>query len=186
MMNFKNLIGEENYNLGGKANSLIKLKQLGLPVPEFFVIPASYFEEYTRSNGIYEEIQKLLKECKYEEIKQKIMGGSYTENMTREILVKLKENDFQEYSVRSSANNEDGKIKSFAGQYETFLNVKKENVLNAIKKCWVSILEDNVVSYVEEELNIYSVNVIIQKMINPELLELRFQLIQLVEAKIIA
>ena len=174
MIDFNNVNGEHNYNLGGKANSLIKLKKLGLPIPDFFVIPASYFEEYTRSNRIYEEIKKLLKECKYEEIKQKIMEGSYTENMTREILGKLEENDFLEYSVRSSANNEDGKIKSFAGQYETFLNVKKGDVLNSIKKCWVSILEDNVVSYVEEEINIYSVNVIIQKMINPELAGVAF------------
>ena len=94
--------------------------------------------------------------------------------MAQKILTQLEINDFQEYSVRSSANNEDGKVKSFAGQYETFLNVKKEELFDAIKKCWLSILEDNVISYMGEQVNIYSINVIIQKMINPELAGVAF------------
>lgn len=69
------------------------------------------------------------------------------------------------YSVRSSATNEDGKAKSFAGQYKTFLNVKKNSVIRCIKEVKKSI--NNPLK------NLYSTSdgemaVIVQEMIDPE------------------
>ena len=158
----------ESVNLGGKANSLIRLQKLGLPVPEFFVLSASYFEEFVKYNGIFEKIKNLLVNKQYELIKEEVIKADFSESMKNEIYLKAKEINSETFSVRSSANNEDGKVKSFAGQYETFLNVSLNNLLGSIKKCWLSVLQDNVVSYMDEDINLYSVNVIIQKMINPE------------------
>lgn len=82
-----------------------------------------------------------------------------------------------EVSVRSSANNEDGNEKSFAGQYETFLNVKKEDVLDKIKNCWCSLYDDNVISYTDiNKFDIFGMNVVIQKMINPEFAGVAFSI----------
>lgn len=166
----------EEINLGGKANSLIKLQKLGLPVPDFFVLPASYFEEYVKYNCMIEDFKQLIKNEQFDLIKKEIMRSSFPESMKNEIYVKAKEMDCETFSVRSSANNEDGKIKSFAGQYETFLNVSIDNLLDSIKKCWLSVLQDNVISYMEEDVNLYSVNVIIQKMINPEFAGVAFSI----------
>lgn len=176
IINFKNKNNFNCNNLGGKANSLIKLKELGLPVPDFFVLPACNFKEYAKYNGIVSIIEEHLNNKQYQAIKDKVMHGNFSEEMRKEILTNLEKLNCEEYSVRSSANNEDGKEKSFAGQYETFLNVKKEDILNAIKKCWLSVLQDNVLSYMGEEVNVYSVNVVIQKMINPELAGVAFSL----------
>lgn len=71
-------------------------------------------------------------------------------------------------AVRSSAICEDGKNNSYAGQFETFLNVSKSNLINSIKRCFNSNKADNIQGYIAER-NIRKdntkVSVIIQKMI---------------------
>ena len=70
------------------------------------------------------------------------------------------------FSIRSSALNEDGSIKSFAGQYQTFLYVKKDDVLNKINEVRASVEAANKRGYSKEES---SMSVIIQRMIDPDL-----------------
>lgn len=167
----------KKYALGGKANSLIKLTKMGLPVPDFFVLPAKYFFNFAKLGGISERIEILKSEKKYKEIKNLILSCEFNSKLKKEIEEEVARLGLTEMSVRSSANNEDGKEKSFAGQYETFLNVKKSNLFESIKKCWVSVLEDNVISYIgDKNFDIYSVNVIVQKMINPDYAGVAFSL----------
>ena len=61
------------------------------------------------------------------------------EEATEEIKIKLKEfpNDTY-FAIRSSATNEDSKENSFAGQFDTFLYVKKENVISKVKQVYMS------------------------------------------------
>lgn len=154
---------------GGKADSLIKLVKMGVPVPEFFVVPSSYFKEFVIYNKLEKKILDLVKKQNYNSVKQLVLSSTFSDKMKNEIFDKVKELKLSEMSVRSSASNEDGKVKSFAGQYETFLNVKPSELLSKIVCCWLSILEDNVLSYIgDDEFNIYSVNVVVQKMINPD------------------
>lgn len=70
------------------------------------------------------------------------------------------------FSVRSSALNEDGSSKSFAGQYKTFLYVKKEDVEEKIKAVRESLKDANKRGYSEESSQMA---VIVQKMVDPEL-----------------
>jgi pyruvate,water dikinase len=52
------------------------------------------------------------------------------------------------YAVRSSATAEDLPSASFAGQQETYLNVKgQEQLIEAVKKCWGSLFTDRAISY---------------------------------------
>lgn len=74
------------------------------------------------------------------------------------------------YSVRSSCSLEDGSNDSFAGQFDTYLNVKEQDLDKYIKKCFDSVNNQNVLDYakennIKEELQM---NVIVQKMINSE------------------
>lgn len=70
------------------------------------------------------------------------------------------------FSVRSSALNEDGSSKSFAGQYKTFLYVKKEDVEEKIKAVRESLEDANKRGYSNE---LSQMAVIVQKMVDPEL-----------------
>src|SRR3989338_6487475 len=89
----------------------------------------------------------------------------------------IKENIMQKYkelnspvSVRSSATSEDARNASFAGQFETFLNVNSENeLLNSINKCWKSAKSRRVISYARKNrIKNIKMAVIVQKMINPD------------------
>lgn len=71
-------------------------------------------------------------------------------------------------AVRSSAICEDGTQNSYAGQFETFLNINKEEINKSIEKCYDSNKSENIKGYINEK-NIVNedakVSVIVQKMI---------------------
>lgn len=77
--------------------------------------------------------------------------------------------ELNEVAVRSSAICEDGEKNSFAGQFETILNVKRDELLKNIIKCYESNKASNIQEYMEEK-NILNENtkvaVIVQQMIN--------------------
>lgn len=154
-------------NYGGKANSLFKLKNNGFNVPNFFVIDCDCYLEFLNSNKIYEKVVTLIKEDKYEKIENLIMDGVFAEGLEKKIYEEFSKLDSKYVSVRSSAINEDGKEKSYAGQYSTILNVDVNNLFSSIKKCWCSLYSENVISY-SSDVSVYGMNVVVQKMINPD------------------
>ena len=100
----------DGHEVGGKAQGLAKLKEIGLKVPTSFVIVAP-------TNG--DEIKLDKKILTY-----------YREKL----------GDSKPVAVRSSAIDEDGYYHSNAGQYVSFLNVKGEQELaRSIKKCFESV-----------------------------------------------
>jgi len=79
--------------------------------------------------------------------------------------------DGKEYSVRSSALCEDSAEHSFAGQFDSFLFVKKEAVFDKIKDCFLSVKKANVLSYCKENGIIpdnLKMSVIIQEMVDAD------------------
>ncbi len=75
------------------------------------------------------------------------------------------------YAVRSSSTLEDGKDNSFAGQFNTYLNVDSKNINKKVKECFNSLNNQNIKDYLDEKkVNIDDIkmNVIIQKMIDSE------------------
>ncbi len=75
------------------------------------------------------------------------------------------------YAVRSSASGEDGEELSFAGQFDSFLNLNGEMaILNAVEKCFQSASSQNVKSYKDglHSANGSVMNVIVQEMVQPE------------------
>ena len=76
------------------------------------------------------------------------------------------------FSVRSSANVEDGEFQSFAGQFETCLNVSRENVKDKIKEIISSLNSDGVKAYCEKSGTDFSdikMNIIVQDMIDSDI-----------------
>lgn len=156
---------KDNFIYGGKGSSLIKLKNLGYNVPDFFVLTIDFFREFVDFNNL-NNIYNLDNLTNNEEYKKKILNGNFSEEMLRRLYNEFDQLGSNKVSVRSSAIQEDGKNKSFAGQFYTGLNVSKDNLVVEIKKCYASLFEDNIINYINNKTNQLEMAVVVQKMIN--------------------
>ena len=180
------LVGGKNASLGEMIQSL---GELGLCIPNGFIITSIGYDYYMKHNNLYDIVNKLMQEininntndlkskgCKIREI---IENGNIPEDMKIEINNKYSELskeynvDNVDVAVRSSGTAEDMPDASFAGQQDTYLNVTgNNNIFDSIKKCFASLFNDRAISY-RKEMNYDSVNVklsiCIQKMIRSDL-----------------
>ncbi len=184
---------EDTGVVGGKGANLGEMFSADFPVPDAFVITAQAFKDFfseIRSQilsiiGSIEfndtqdleskakKIREVVIEAKMPEYLEKDIKNSYTElskDKSGSPLFRIFEPCF--VAVRSSATAEDMADSSFAGQQETFLNMKgKDQVLEAVKKCWASLYTARSLFYrynnhiSEEDILIA---VVIQKMVNSE------------------
>ena len=177
----ENTVFEEK--IGKKAQNLLELAANGFNVPYFSVITNRYFKEvilkeiemYNQEAGNNDEIKDWEAvfsgntERKIENIIRIIKNHKIKEEFEKEIENALNEESY--YAVRSSSIEEDSSNFSFAGQFETYLYVKKENMLEKIKEVWISSFSNHVMKYRKEgkinnEINVPAV--IIQEMVNSE------------------
>ena len=73
------------------------------------------------------------------------------------------------YAIRSSSYLEDGELNSFAGQFDTYLNVVPRNINKKVEKCFNSINNKNIKDYLKKQkikINDLKMDVIIQEMVN--------------------
>ena len=169
--------------IGKKAQNLLELAVQGFNVPKFSVITNKYFrevildeiKEYNRKEGNEDEISDWNSifdgntERKTENIVKVIKEHKIKEEFLKEI-ENIAENDSY-YAVRSSSIEEDSSNFSFAGQFETYLYIKKENIMEKVKEVWISSFSSHVMKYRKEgkinnEINVPAV--IIQEMVNSE------------------
>ena len=150
--------------LGSKYENLVILRDNGFNVADFEVIQ---FEEVIENP---KEIIKLIQENKNNtnnEISD-ILKSYIENNIKKNFTVHLQ---CDKYAVRSSSNIEDGKKDSFAGQFDTYLNVTKEELTSKIIECFKSLYNENVLEYVfnkKNKIEELKMNVIIQKMVQSE------------------
>ncbi|MDC0099378.1 PEP-utilizing enzyme [Crocinitomicaceae bacterium] len=148
--------------VGGKAFILIKLKDLKFNIPEFIVLDKSellkHVSEEKLANKTATELQRTIEDIELKDELLKHINKSFDNASDKT------------FAVRSSAVNEDGGEFSFAGQYESYLYVKLEDVPKFVKKVWCSNFSERVIAY-HKSNNIERQNgiaVIIQEMIDPE------------------
>ena len=149
--------------VGGKGRSLSKMVREGFNVPAGFIVTADAYRSFIADNSLQNEIvsdaRPLLKEgypvfdqCSTV-IGDKIQQASI--DVAIVIAIKTAYDEIQAehgedapVAVRSSANAEDLPGLSFAGQQETFLNVRGEDaVVAAVKDCWASLWTAQAISY---------------------------------------
>lgn len=132
--------------VGGKALNLMKLLQSGFPVPAGFCITTKAFDYFMDFNSIFRTEDENEEEM-YNKIMDSLMPPSLVEVITDAYHLYL---DGKPCAVRSSSPSEDDTYASFAGQFETSLNVPDEDsLIVAIKKCWASLWKENAVKYRE-------------------------------------
>ncbi|MBI4097835.1 MAG: phosphoenolpyruvate synthase [Candidatus Levybacteria bacterium] len=183
---FKDVDKEDIALVGGKGANLGEMTRSGFPVPPGFIVTSRAFFTFLKENNLERKIKNLLNTLNLEDshslkqvsdlIKKEIISGHMSEELKKEIYLSYKAlgGILNEplVAVRSSATAEDLPNASFAGQQETYLNVKGEsNLIIKIKQCWASLFEERAIFYRHE--NNYDhfrvgIAVPVQKMIESE------------------
>ncbi len=143
---------------GGKAYNLSELKRNGFNVPDGFVLTTEAYDVFIESSGISDSISEICLHINYEDpesiqdasqkIKEQIMACSLTDEISQDVLTAYKQIGYPKVAVRSSATAEDLPDASFAGQYETYLNIVDDaSLLKRIIDCYASLWTPRAISY---------------------------------------
>jgi rifampicin phosphotransferase len=149
-------------NVGGKGMSLARLIRAGLPVPGGFLITTDAYRLFVTANGLQPRILDALKNLDLadpetlEPVAKRIggffAGGNIPDELARVISAACETWKDVPVAVRSSATAEDLPGASFAGQQDTYLNIRgTQAVLQAVKKCWASLWTARAIAYRERQ-----------------------------------
>lgn len=152
-------VGGKNASLGEMVSNLANV---GVSVPNGFATTSYAFNQFLDHEGLDERIHQLLDELDVDDvealrktgatIRQWVLQAPFPADLEQEIRNNYEEliegNTELSVAVRSSATAEDLPDASFAGQQETFLNVKGiDAVLEATKHVYASLFNDRAISY---------------------------------------
>lgn len=156
-----NLVGGKNASLGEMIQNI---ESMEIKVPNGFAVTTNAYRDFIDFNGLQNQVVDLvsglddgnLPELRRvgAEVRQLIRNGIFPPKIKEEIrerYLELSESYGQkmiDVAVRSSATAEDLPDASFAGQQETFLNVRgSESILEAVRNCFASLFTDRAISY---------------------------------------
>ncbi|PHN18504.1 phosphoenolpyruvate synthase [Pseudomonas sp. ICMP 460] len=152
-------VGGKNASLGEMISNLAGA---GVSVPGGFATTAQAYRDFLELSGLNDQIHAALDALDVDDvnalaktgsqIRQWIMEAEFPEKLNEEIRVAFATlsagNPDMAVAVRSSATAEDLPDASFAGQQETFLNIRGvENVIRAAKEVFASLFNDRAISY---------------------------------------
>ncbi|RUO79688.1 phosphoenolpyruvate synthase [Pseudidiomarina taiwanensis] len=158
-MNDVNRVGGKNASLGEMISNL---SGAGVVVPNGFATTAEAFNEFLEQSGMNDKIHDLLDALDVDDvdalaaagktIRQWVIDTPFTPKLDAEIRSAYEKlsggNTEVSFAVRSSATAEDMPDASFAGQQETFLNVRGiDAIMEAIKHVFASLFNDRAISY---------------------------------------
>ncbi|MBL4795123.1 MAG: phosphoenolpyruvate synthase, partial [Pseudomonadales bacterium] len=168
---FQDLGKDDVDRVGGKNASLgemiSNLSNLGVSVPGGFATTAQAYRDFLKHEGLNDKINSELNKLDIRDlaalaetgnkIRQRVVDAPLPdelENAIRASYEKLSESSSDDLAVavRSSATAEDLPDASFAGQQETFLNIRGiEHVITSIKEVFASLYNDRAISYREHQ-----------------------------------
>ncbi|BAW31839.1 MAG TPA: phosphoenolpyruvate synthase [Methanothermobacter sp.] len=185
---FDELTKEDVPIAGGKGANLGELTQAGIPVPPGFVVTSKTYDKFMKDTGLFPEVMGMLENLDVNDTKelQKVSKKIKNIIISTEVPEDIQTIIIESYNalcqrigkedvyvaVRSSATAEDLPEASFAGQQETFLNIKgSENVLKYVQECWASLFEARAIFYREQNNFDHakvSIAVVVQEMVDAE------------------
>jgi pyruvate,water dikinase len=185
------LVGGKNANLGEMYQNLVNAESKTFPgekisVPFGFAVTAAAYAHFIKENQLDAKIRSALADLdthnmkqleeKGDKVRQLILGAEFPADLKKEIIsafaqlgqkLKLSANDL-DVAVRSSATAEDLPDASFAGQQESYLNIRGDAaLLQAIKEAFSSLFTNRAISYrVDQKFDHFAVklSVAVQKM----------------------
>jgi len=184
----------KNKNLvGGKCSSLGELNKLSqhlnFNVSNGFALTTIFYDTFIEQNNLTQKIEEKIASIdiddieilntESEKLRNMIIYGKFTDKQTKLIednydeLCKLYHKENLEVAIRSSAIEEDMPNASFAGQQDTYLNIRgKSDVLIAIKSCFASLFNSRALSYRKRYnvgLDDVKISVAVQKMVRSDI-----------------
>ncbi|MFH1789836.1 MAG: phosphoenolpyruvate synthase [bacterium] len=179
-------VGGKNASLGEMYSKLLKK---GINIPNGFAVTSEAYWEFLKSNNLEKKIKKILSNVNVYDVRALSRAGKKTRDLVLKSdfptnIAKQVSSAYHRLSkqggrvnidvaVRSSATAEDLPDASFAGQQETYLNVRGEkDLLLAIKKCIASLFTDRAISYREDkgfEHMSVALSVCVQQMVRSDL-----------------
>ena len=141
-------------DLGGKALSLVRLREAGFDVPDFVVLPTAEYRAFVSETGLGPVIAAALRglhERNTELVSNTIRAAFSVSEMSdaqrARIAAAISPLRDADLAVRSSAVTEDLPDASFAGQQDTYLNVPHDQVFRRIIDCWASLWTARSIDY---------------------------------------
>jgi pyruvate,water dikinase len=180
------IAGGKNASLGEMINNL---GDLGIQIPDGFVITVHAYREFIEFSGLESEIRRLVKSIDFDnveslrraglQVRQLIRNSKFPPALSAAIIKGYQDLSGQygqsdtDVAVRSSATAEDLPDASFAGQQETYLNVRGPAALmDSVRNCFASLFTDRAISYRENfRYDHFEVglSVCVQKMVRSDL-----------------
>jgi pyruvate,water dikinase len=179
-------VGGKNASLGEMIQNL---SSLGINIPNGFVITVAAYREFLQYNNLEGTIRHIVGSIDYDNIESLRRGGQQVRILLQngrfpkemsEVIIKAYEElssdyqqDYTDVAVRSSATAEDLPDASFAGQQETFLNVRgPATLMDCVRNCLASLFTDRAISYRERfKYDHFAVglSICVQKMVRSDL-----------------
>ncbi len=158
------LVGGKNASLGEMYQKLTKKK---VNIPNGFALTAYAYRQFMKESGLMKEIKEILSDLdthnirnlseRGERVREAIMAAKFPDHLGDEIAVAYEKMEKMygknvDTAVRSSATAEDLPDASFAGQQDTYLNIKGiHNVVYATHRCIASLFTNRAISYREDK-----------------------------------
>jgi pyruvate,water dikinase len=165
------------------------MSKAGFPVPQGFCVTTAAYREFIAASHAMNELLDLLDRLQPDQldeisdlgqrIRDHLQSLAIPETVKSAIIEGWKETgEDLEYAVRSSATAEDLPTASFAGQQESYLNVKGTGqLLQAVQKCWASLFTDRSIVYRARngfDHRAVFLSVVVQRMVFPEVSGIMF------------
>ncbi|MDH5751395.1 MAG: phosphoenolpyruvate synthase [Deltaproteobacteria bacterium] len=179
------MVGGKNASLG---EMFANLTGKGVRVPDGYAISAHAYNHYIESSGVRAKIEETLRGLNVSDVKDLARRGESVRNLIRSAplpadLEQAIKDSYDELSkrygvevdvaVRSSATAEDLPDASFAGQQDTYLNIRGHEALaKACRNCFASLFTDRAIAYREEkDFDHFSValSIAVQKMVRSDM-----------------
>ncbi len=167
-------LADKGDKLGNKGKYLCMMHQAGLAVPDGIILDSEEYHFFLGESGIASSLKELLDLLNKENVVeiskqiQELFEGKELPQRTRSFLRK-EINESQCYAVRSSGTKEDLEEYSFAGQYQTFLNVSGiKDVEAAVINCYKSMFSEVSLNYlVNHKIDFQDIamSVVVQEMV---------------------
>jgi len=178
------MVGGKNASLGEMYQ---KLTSKGVAVPHGFAITAYAYQHLLKDAGIENAIREALEgldthdlrnlQERGEKVRNIIRNAEFPDDLTQAIIESYKKMEAEygknvDVAVRSSATAEDLPDASFAGQQETYLNIRGYDALiDACKRCFASLFTNRAISYRHDkgfgQFDVY-LSIVVQKMVRSD------------------
>ncbi len=169
-------------SVGTKARTLVQLKSAGFEVPDGLVVSGATLDRVINAEGGAARVARALGELSKEnvdrvarDLAESLADVRLPDDVVRELRARIRPDGL--YAVRSSGTQEDLEDLSFAGQYDTLLDVAPDDVPDAVVECYRSVFSTTALNYMLDNgitPTTTGMSVIVQDMVRADLSGIAF------------